>query len=292
MGGGITTMPVLYLMRKYNQFSHQMQNLNIFQPVQNLTKTAINPGGLCWVLFFRHQDIATWPVVDPLFGTIKDDLVFKEGAQFYTLQTSEKGRIFKETLEYSGAGPFLKYEVSGTVCGNNLNHITSVAAMQFNRFGVLIRERNGEQRLIGSMDAGCLFDYDYSSGDIYGSRVRNIKFTYESALPVPIYQGGNIQVDNQIIPIGTGGGTTVVNGTTLQLHARFKVAAGAPMLPGDTVYSNNALVNKNVWVFVDGYYLPQVVDPIKRHCTKGYGYDAINFFGGVMEGETIEIFTY
>ena len=269
-----------------------MQYHNTFHPVQNLTKTDIKPGGLCWVLFFRHQDVAAFPGLDPQSGVINSDIVFKPGAKFYTLQTSEKGRIFKEKLQYDKAGPYLLNEITGTIGGSNLNHITSVAAMQFNRFGVLLKERNGEQRLIGDEDAGALFDFEYTSGDIYSSRLRLIKFTYESVLPVPIYQGGNLVVDGTIIPIGGGTGTSNVGGN-FDIHTRFTVGRpGAPMLPGDDQYLNDALLNKRVLVFIDGSYMPQVVDPIKRHCTKATGSNRIDFFGGVMDGETVEIFIY
>jgi hypothetical protein len=269
-----------------------MSYFNNFLPVQNLLKTTINPGGMCWVLFFRHRDVAIWPQMDPTTGLIATDLVFKPGASFFTLQTSEKGRVFTEKMKHSNAGDYLANEVAGTISGNNLNHITSVTSMQAERmFGVLLKERNGEKRLIGNQDAGALFEYDYTSGDIYSSRLRSVKFTFDSAFPVPVYNSGGIVLDTTIINIGGGTSGTISNGN-FDLHARFKVQTGGAMQPGDGVYTNNDLVNKRVLVFVDGTYIPQVVDVIKRHCTKVAGSNSINFFGGVSDGELIEIFTY
>jgi hypothetical protein len=272
-----------------------MQYYNTFHPVQNLLRTAINPGGLCWVLFFNIQDVAAWPEVDPATGVINADILLKPGSSFYTLQTSEKGRIFKEALKYTNAGPLVDTEVAGTVCGNNLNHITSVAAMQHNRFGVLIRERNGEQRLIGNPDAGAVFSYDYTSGDIFSSRTRGVKFNFSAPGPCPIYQSGNIILDTTVIPIGgstggTGGGTT---GSTLQLVAKFEVGkAGAPMANGDTTFTNAGIATKNVMVFADGLFLPEVDNPFKRYIIKAPGSQQITFVGGVMQGEAISIFSF
>lgn len=266
-----------------------MQFHNVFQPVQNLLKPDIKPGGLCWVIFFRWQDVDAWPFVDPSTGVISSDLIFKPSAKLYTLQTSEKGRIFKESLEQATAGPFIKAEVAGMLPGNTANHVTSVAAMQFNRFGLLFKDRCGLVRLMGCMDAGALFDHDYTTGDIHSTRLRNIKFTFEASTPLPIYMGGNIMTSTDIIPIGSQNATD----PTLTPLITFEVgAAGAPMADGQSTYTNPAMAGKRVWVFIDGVKLSSVVNAGKRYVIKDTASDTITINGGVSQGEAVEIFIY
>jgi hypothetical protein len=265
---------------------------NIFLPVQNLQRTPIKHFGLCWILFFKHRDILNWPSMDPQNGVINAALVFKSDAVFYSAQFIEKDRIFKEDQRESIAGPFVESTVSGTLGGNNLNHISGITAMMGGQFGCLIQERNGEQRLIGRQDAGAKFSWDYTSGSDSNSRKRNCKWTYESEFPVPIYQGGNVVIDNTIIPVG---GNTAGGSGSFDLLTRFIVGdPGAPMTNGDVTFSHPALVNKKVIVMADGMPIPQPPYAVitKRTITKIYNQDTITFNGGVVAPEIIEIFIY
>lgn len=264
---------------------------NIYKPVQNLVRTEINHFGLCWVLFFRHQDVSAWPVMDPTSGVFLSAMVFKGNSNFFTAQFLEKDRLFREEQKKSQAGPYVESTVQGILGGNNLNHITGTAAMMGERFGLLIKERNGEQRLIGSADAGAEFYWDYTSGQDNQSRKRNCKWVFESSLPVPIYQGGSVVVNDQLIPVG--GNSQQAGSGSMQILTRFHVGEpGAPMLDQDQEFSHSSLVNKNVLVFIDGIYQIQKAFPGKRYIKKQFNQTTISFTGPVAQDETIEIFTY
>jgi hypothetical protein len=267
---------------------------NRYLPVQNLRRTKINHFGICFILFFRHKDILNWPGLDPLSGGISSALVFKPGAAFYACQVIEKDRIFKEDHREAGAGPYVETTVTGSLGGNNVNHITATAAMMGEQFGLLIQSRNGEQRLIGRRDAGAKFIWDFTEGNGGNSRKRDVKWVYESEFPVPVYAGGSVVIDNTIIPVG--GATPPPGGASSfsALNAFIVGSPGAPMNPGDTVLTNPALLNKNVIVFADGMPIPQppVPVPSKRTITKVFNQNTITFHGGVMPDEIIQIFTY
>jgi hypothetical protein len=267
---------------------------NIFLPVQNLQRTEIKNFGLCWILFFKHADIDSWPVVDPLSGVINGSLVFKSGAQFYSAQFIEKDRIFIEAQRDSAAGPYVETTVTGVLGGNNLNHITGIMAMMGGKFGCLVQERNGEQRLIGSADAGAKFSWDYTSGNEATSRKRNCKWTFESQYPVPIYQGGNVVINNTLIPVG-GNNNPLTGGTFDLLAPAITVGdPGQPLINGDLSYSNAGLVNKKVLVFADGIKIPQTAAPVanKRTVQKVLNSNTVSFSGGVVAQEIIEIYIY
>lgn len=266
-----------------------MQFHNVFVPVQTLQKPDIKPGGWCWVLFFPWHQVEAWPQMDPQNGVISGNLLFKPGAKVFSLKAIEKNRTFKESLERATAGPYMKAEVTGILPSNTVQIITTMVAMQYMRWGVLLQDRSGQQRLLGSPDAGAELDQDYTTADINGSRLRNIKFLFE-AIQIPIYQGGNLVIDNTIIPVG---GNLNSNTNEMALHASFEVGApGAPMVDGQSTYTHAALIGKRVWVFVDGIKLSSVVNAAKRYVIKDTAEDTFTVMGGVSNGEAIEIFIY
>ena len=125
-------------------------------PVQHLRKTLrIKPGGLCRILFFKWEDVITWPAIDPQDGVIYDPVVLKEDAVFFVFEPNNE-RNFTEEQKESSAGPFIEVQVNGKLAGNTLNYITSLDAMIHHRFGLLITDRNGEIRLIGDEDSGAI----------------------------------------------------------------------------------------------------------------------------------------
>jgi hypothetical protein len=264
---------------------------NIYLPVQNLQRTEIKTFGLCWILYFLHRDIESWPVMDPVNGVINASLVFKNGAQFYTAQFIEKERQFIENQRESQAGPYVESSVQGILGGNNLNHITGIQAMMGGQFGLLIQERNGEQRLIGSADSGAKFMWDYTSGVESTSRKRNCKWIYESPYGVPVYQGGNVIINDQIIPVGGSSGSG--GGGSFAKHTGFIVGV-TTMINGELSYTHADLMNKNVLVFADGVKIPQTAAATgtRRTIQKAYNATTIYFEGGVVANEFIEIFTY
>lgn len=88
---------------------------------------------------------------------------------------------------------------------------------------------------------------------------------------------------------------------TLKKLIQFVVGApGAPMSDGDTVYTNNEMINKRVLVIVDGVGLPvddgsgdvDWTGSIDRHVEKEVPDNNLNFVGEVEDEEVVEIYIY
>lgn len=179
---------------------------NVLAPVQNLRKTTrIKPGGICRIIFFKWEDVLVWPPVSPTLYTIEDDLTLKEGAAYYLVEPAAAEKFFTEEQKDSPQGPYYEVLVNGKIGGHTLNHIASTDAMKYHQYGLLITDINGETRLIGSPDCGASFTASYTSGDGRSSRSTSIAFKWESENRLPIYQGLGIIVDDELIPIGSGG---------------------------------------------------------------------------------------
>lgn len=248
--------------------------------------TALNPGGYCSFLLFLHEDVEQWPVIDPQTGIVLDSVQLYAGKSFYTINVGETDRFFKEEMQRGPGGPYHNMTVQGKLAGNTNNATLILGKYQHHQFGLLVKDRNGEQRLIGDKHTGARITFDYTSGDFNDNRGRNISFSWQNPMPAPIYHTGGISV---IIPPVC---------TAYYLVARFRVgASGAPMVNGDTTFTDAALINQNFICFADGIALHQVTDvPGQRYCTKPFSSDTITFNGGVFgppdtdPGEVIEIY--
>lgn len=245
----------------------------------------INPGGLCSIIFFLWEDVAQWPSINPATGIISDSVVMKAGKSIYTIQPTETERYFKEEPISNAAGPAHNIQVNCRLGGNTNAATLALGKYQHHQFGLIVKDRNGEQRLIGNDETGARISYDYTSGDFSEQRIRNIKWIWQSSQPVPIYHSGG--VSGVVPPVCA----------QYYLVDRFRVGAvDAPMDNGDTTYTNAALIDHNFLLFADGIYLIQVTDnPGQRYVTKAYNSDTITFNGGVAgppdtdPGEVIEI---
>lgn len=258
-----------------------MPYFNTYAESATLHRTsALNPGGYCTFLLFLHEDVEQWPVVDPETGIIADSVQLKEGKSYYTISLGETDRFFKEEMQVGTGGPFHNITVNGKFVGNTNNATLLLGKYQHHQFGLLVKDRNGEQRLIGDKHTGAKINYDYTSGDWSEQRHRNITFTWKNPQPCPIYHSGGISV---IIPPVC---------QSYYLVARFRVGAvGAPMVNGDTVYTNAALANTNYILFADGIAVHQVTDTdTQRYSTKTYISTSITINGGVYTDEVIEIY--
>lgn len=254
-------------------------NETIYRP------TTLNPGGICSFLFFLHEDVQQWPVIDPQTGIILDSVQLYPGKSFYTIQLIETDRFFKEDMQQGPGGPYHNITLSGKFAGNTNNATLLLGKYQHHQFGILAKDRNGDQRLMGDKHTGAKINFDYTSGDISENRGRAISFSWKNPQPAPIYHSGGISV---IIPPLC---------TSYYLVDRFRVGApGAPMVNSDTTYTNAALQNQNFILFADGIVVHQLTDnPAQRYCTKPFASDTITINGGVYgppdgPGEVIEIY--
>lgn len=244
------------------------------------------PGGICSFLIFLHEDVEQWPVINPQTGIILDSVQLFAGKSYYTISLAETDRFFKEDQQQGPGGPYHNITLSGKFAGNTNNATLLLGKYQHHQFGILVKDRNGEQRLIGDKHTGARITHDYTSGDITENRGRNISFNWKNPQPTPIYHTGGISV---IIPPVC---------SSYYLVDRFRVGApGAPMVNGGTTYTNSALINQNFILFADGIAIHQVTDTdTQRYCTKPFASDTITFNGGVYgppdtdPGEVIEIY--
>lgn len=284
---------------------------NIFLGTQDLSRNEVGFFGLSWILFFKQSDISSWPEVDPVTGVINAALTFKSGARFYSAQFIQKDRMFKESQKETQAGSYVETVVMGSLAGGNLQHIIATTAMMGDRFGLLIQEQNGVQRLVGNPDAGAKFTWDYQSGETTTSRKRDCQWTFESPFPVPFYQSGSVIVDGNNIPLGgiSVGGSTLPGGGivtpapptagTFALLTRFTVGPAAAMKNGDVTFTSAGLLNKNVIVMANGMPIPQLPDGTNpadfantRYVQKVTNQNTLTINGGVVAPEIIEIFIY
>lgn len=174
---------------------------NIYLPVQHLRRVPAKPGGLCWIIFFKWEDVITWPKVDPVNGVINDAIVLKEDAVLYRCEVSDYDKVFTESLKVSSSGPYVEINVQGMLVDESNNNNLNISTMQFHQFGVLVEEKNGIIKLVGDEDSGCDMVYDYTSGDIGVSRKYVLHFTWEHCQRAPIFLGGNITIDDDELPL-------------------------------------------------------------------------------------------
>jgi hypothetical protein len=267
---------------------------NVYSPVTTLTKLPVKTSGLCKIVFFKWNDVLNWPAIDPLTGIISTVIDLKPGGSFFLVESAEKNRIFSETEKYSDAGPFWDIQVTAQHGANTPNNILSIAAMTFHQFGIIVYDRDGNQRLIGDKDSGAKLIVDYTSGDYFSSRIKKFTWQWKHQLPAPIYSSDafNIIIDD--------GGGTIPTGTRTFIM-RFRVGdPGAPMTDVDTTLTDARFENKNILVFASGMALPcndssgdiDWSTSIERHYLKTISGNTITWVGGVTDKEIIEIYAF
>jgi hypothetical protein len=174
---------------------------NIFLPVQHLRKAPVNVPGICWLFFFRWEDVQVWPKIDPINGVINDQLVLQPNTILYAAQVTDTGRFLRETDKVGAGGPYVETQVAGRLVDDTTNNNLSIAAMRFHQFGLLVKERNGLIKLIGDQDSGADLEFDYNSGEGFNARKYNLQFSWESPGRIPIFLGGQVTVDGAPIPL-------------------------------------------------------------------------------------------
>lgn len=182
---------------------------NLINQVTSLPRhTRIRPGGLSRIIFFKIEDVQTWPDLDPETGVITTNLVLREGASFFTFEATNRDNVLEENLQSSGAGPFIEISVRGRLAGNSENAIMSLDAMKHHQFALLVTDKNGEMRLIGDEDSGADMSFAYTSSDGEGSRMNTLRFNWEHSRRAPIYCSDEIVINDVIFEIencGCGG---------------------------------------------------------------------------------------
>jgi hypothetical protein len=271
-----------------------MSNENVFIAMQSLQKApVIEPGGLCSFVIFKKQDVSSWPSKNPVSGYLGTTVQLKAGKSFYLVAATDKDRTFTEELKRGPEGPYYEILLAGVLAGNTAANTLSIEQMQFSEWGAIVHDRDGITRLIGSEDSCAEFNNKYSPADISGSRKRNIAFSWQNSLPLPIYSAQGFSLSVGGIPVTAG---------QLTLIMRFQVGRpGAPMNDGDTALSNVAFANKTLLVLANGIGVPcddgsgdidWSLSPasITRHYEKTFASNSMNWVGAVNQDEIIEIY--
>jgi hypothetical protein len=163
---------------------------NIFVPIQHLTKAAIKPGGLCYAVFARWEDVIQWPEIDPVTGVCDTAIVLKSGATWYKLEIADNQNIYSETLKSDAGGLYIESKLSGYLGGNKVSHVLGSQAMNYCQFVLIFKDRDGITYLVGDQDSGAAYNYSFNSGDISSSRKRTVEFNWQSENGAVIYLGG------------------------------------------------------------------------------------------------------
>ena len=265
---------------------------NIHYPVASFPVGTVKSPGVCSIKYFKREDVLTWPTIDPQTGVINSTVVMKPGKFIYLCESVNPSRAFAESQKDSLAGNHFDITVKGTLSGSAATHPLGVGTMIHHQWGLIVEDKNGVTRLVGSEDAGADFMADYTSGQGTDSRKTELTWKWQHSQPAPIYEANTFSI---II------GGLVVTAGCLKKLLQFKVgAAGAPMDASDTTLTNAQFANKRLLILADGVGLPidygdGAIDwtgSIERHVEKALASDTCNFIGGVADTETIEIYAW
>lgn len=181
---------------------------NLFTPIQNIRRPKVRPGGYCWLVFTPWENVQNWPTINPVTGQAATPIVLKDGKQWYTAGVVDKDRFFREEPRYDMPGHFWEQSVTGYIGGNNSNQTLNAAVLPHHRFALMLKDRDGQIRLIGNEDGGAEVTPRYTSGDFDASRRWDYQFIWQHTNPAPIYIGdeGNLDVE-EITPPFTGQGS-------------------------------------------------------------------------------------
>lgn len=267
--------------------------MNIYADVNSLQKSPVETGGLCSVVYFKIEDVETWPAINPVTGIIDTAIVMKAGKSLYLCQAADKGRSYDEELKHDSRGDYMDILVTATIAGGtNTANILSLDAMKHHEWGMIVKDRGGFYRLVGNADKGAKFFYKYTSADGTTSRKTEVKWVWEYPNSAPVY-------NSTLFTVTIGG--VIITAGRLTLIMRFRVGdAGAPMDDTDTTLTNPLFANTSLLVLADGIGLP--VDDglgaidwaplITRHVEKTFAGNIITFVGGVTDEEIIEIYAF
>ena len=175
-------------------------------PIQHLDKPVIKPSGICELFFTMRENVQYWPLINPESGTYTDPITLVAEKTWFRCQMIDPDRDFKEAAKNESAGPFTEVIVQGFLPDNSPANTLSMTAMAFHEYILVVKERNGMMRLIGSQDAGATFTRTYASADLEGNRGNTLVFAWESPLPPAIYLTA-VTANGEIInPPWEGGG--------------------------------------------------------------------------------------
>lgn len=220
---------------------------NVYKQVSHLDRPAVHTAGLCEFYFARHEDVAIWPTVDPQTGTITNGLQLKAGKGWMRCKVLETDRSYQEVTKIDPAGPYSEITVQGFMPGDSTTNSLTLAAMVFGRYVLVVKERTGIQRLIGSADVGVTYTGNYDSEDAEGTRGCKMLFSWRTPISPRIYL---TPVDaGSPGPGGPGGPLVLVNAGPDQLD--LSSATNVINLSGVALSTSGDIVSY-LWEIISG----------------------------------------
>ena len=179
---------------------------NAYLPIQHMDRPSkISPGGLCEFFYAKKEDVFSWPLQNPATSTYTEEVILKEGKTWYRCQVIDPDRDYTEESKVGEAGPFVEMRLRGFLPDDSPINTLTAGTMPLHEYVVVLRERNGIQRLLGSEDAGAKFAQTYESADADGTRGRSLVFTWRSQFNAGIYLSVVTAGDDVVNPPWPGG---------------------------------------------------------------------------------------
>ena len=268
--------------------------INNYRPLQSLQRMPVVTGGICGsIIAFPIEDVLAWPKVNPNTGIIDISIALHPGKQMYIIEAVDKGRSFEEETKYDAAGPYMDMQVQGTVPGVSSANVLTLDKARWHQWAIIVKDRSGYYRLIGSKDCGARIDWKYTTGDIDSVRKTTISWKWQSPMAAKLYQAATFNI--------TIGGVIITAGK-LTLIQRFQAgASGSPMADGQGSLTNPAFAGKKLLLLIDGVAIPVddgsgdvdwtlPVNAGRRHYQKTLGSDTITLYGAASYPEIFEIY--
>jgi len=181
---------------------------NVFTPLQNIKRPKVRPGGYCWLVYTPFENVQQWPSINPATGQAATPIVLKPGKQWYQAEVVDKDRFFREEPDINEIGPLWNQSITGYIGGNNSNQTLNAGVMPYHRYAIMLKDRDGQIRLIGNEDSGAVLIPRYTSGEFDTSRRWDYQFNWQHTNPAAIYIGDTGSLDlEEINPPFTGQGS-------------------------------------------------------------------------------------
>lgn len=171
----------------------------------------------------------------------------------------EADRSYQEVTKVDPAGPYSEISVQGFMPGDSTANALTLATMVFGRYVLVIKERTGIQRLLGSADVGVTYSGSYDSEDADGTRGCKMVFSWRTPISPRIYLTPVDAGSPGTGPGGPGGGPLVlVNAGPDQLE--LSSATNAINLSGIALSTSGA-IESYLWEIVAGPSGAVITDP-------------------------------
>lgn len=145
-----------------------------------------NLGGLVGFKFVHCSAVDSWPGI--FNSKVSQALLLKPGFEWLTGYSTPETLNFDEPSKETQNGPYYEKIVSGFVPGDKEELLALMEQMDGRMFILIIKDTNGQDRLIGSHGDFLTFYSTYNSGSTrQDQKGYNFKFTGSAIFRAPVY---------------------------------------------------------------------------------------------------------